>query len=293
MAVTHKFQLQTLSPVSIGGDDAQSLSPYKDYIYSEDGRHIYYINQKALEPALAANPSLIDEYVAGIRYGMDNNRSSFNLSFFLNEKLGLSQAAYVAKEVPNWGLQTNERTEIKPIEKTAGRAYLPGSSLKGAIRTAILYDWLTNSEEGRREMERCVRNIKDLIRFHKDRKGDRRRQRELEQGVFDEEKLFGNLRSRNGLDSHRILVSDTNTAANALIVVATERIRLQSEREKSTIPTPREAVYSDQALNFTVQIQGPFTSKVLNYWEGEKAEILKKIAKLSQDCYQKSPYNQL
>ena len=36
--------------------------------------------------------------------------------------------------------------------KTENKAYIPGSSIKGAIRTAIMYQWLTDTEEGKEKL---------------------------------------------------------------------------------------------------------------------------------------------
>ena len=132
----HLLKLTAESPITILADSGSDLSPYSDYIVSENGNFLYYVNQNLVEKKFAEkiekNPSLIDEYTNGVRLGMnglDKNRSTFELKSFLQNKLDipLSDLKKV-KAIGNW---IGTKINLQTISKEAGRLYVPGSSLKG------------------------------------------------------------------------------------------------------------------------------------------------------------------
>lgn len=133
----HRIKITTLSPVCIG--NGQKLSPIADYIY--DNKQIHYLNKAKIEEVLAQDSDLMDKYIQGIVYGMDNNRTLFNLKDFLKNSLKLSPNEYILHSVDT---KIYSPKELNAIIKNASnnRPYIPGSSLKGAIKTAFLYDWL-------------------------------------------------------------------------------------------------------------------------------------------------------
>lgn len=133
----HHIKITTITPVCIG--NGQKLSPIADYIY--DNKQIHYLNKKKIENCLANDEKLMDKYIQGIVYGMDNNKTKFNLKKFLKEDLGLSEKDYILKSVD---ANIGSAKELNAIIKNANNnlPYIPGSSLKGAIKTAFLYDWL-------------------------------------------------------------------------------------------------------------------------------------------------------
>lgn len=156
MKQTYSLQFTTLTPVCIG--TGNKLSPYADYVIDEQHKKIYYINQELVKSKLGENLKLIDEYVAGVANGMDNNRSTFNLNNFLKTRLSID----VRKEHRlQLDCEATGSKELYTIVKNAGlQPYIPGSSLKGAVKTALLYDWLVNEAEGKRAVESLLNNPK-------------------------------------------------------------------------------------------------------------------------------------
>lgn len=133
----HRIKITTLSPVCIGS--GQKLSPIADYIY--DNKQIHYLNKAKIEEVLAQDSDLMDKYIQGIVYGMDNNKTNFPLKEFLENSLKLSPNEYILHSVD---ANISSAKELNAIIKNASdnRPYIPGSSLKGAIKTTFLYDWL-------------------------------------------------------------------------------------------------------------------------------------------------------
>ncbi len=153
------YRITTLTPVSIG--DGNTLSAFADYVL-EKGR-IHYINQQAIRDKMGKSPELIDFYVEGMVGGKSNTTNTFDLkNFIFNRlKLTLQQAASHSIEAKN----VSGKKELYTVVKNAGQSpYIPGSTLKGAIKTALLYDWLIEDDEGRQWCTNYLNNItnKDL-----------------------------------------------------------------------------------------------------------------------------------
>ena len=135
------YKITTLTPVSIG--DGNTLSAFADYVL-EKGK-IYYINQQIIRDKMGKNPELIDFYVEGMIRGKSNTTNTFDLkNFIFNRlKLTLQQAASHSIEAKN----VSGKKEFYTVVKNAGQSpYIPGSTLKGAIKTALLYDWLIDAK---------------------------------------------------------------------------------------------------------------------------------------------------
>lgn len=134
-------RITTLTPVSIG--DGNTLSAFADYVL-EKGK-IHYINQQIIRDKMGKNPELIDFYVEGMIRGKSNTTNTFDLkNFIFNRlKLTLQQVASHCIEAKN----VSGKKEFYTVVKNAGQSpYIPGSTLKGAIKTALLYDWLIDAK---------------------------------------------------------------------------------------------------------------------------------------------------
>ena len=145
---TFKVALSMLSPVFIGGGEQATLSPYTDFI--QQGNQVIIIDQNKLLNALGIKTDLIEEFVQGIRCGFDNNRSVFSLSAFITNRLNLSLSEVEQCRLPVEG--DTQKNHIRRFIASGGRAYIPGSTIKGAIRTAVLVDWLLKTNPGKKQL---------------------------------------------------------------------------------------------------------------------------------------------
>lgn len=303
--ITLKLQLKTITPISIGSDKGDALSPYADYVFSNNGKQLHYLDLRKIENAVhdanAHDANAIDEYVASIYRSMDNNRSEFDLEHFLTGRLKKNVSDFTLRTVPQYGLTAGQRVPISPIVKNAGQPYLPGSSIKGALRTAILYDWLVNTKDGGPELEQIGKLVEQLDDKRKTindlRKGPRRFEQDtkrqikeldkeakrLENRIFDEEKLFGSLKT--GPDAQFIRVSDTQPVDDKLEVYALRRIRIVPGKGKSAIPQVLEAIPANVLLHFDLSILPAMRHPALDYWKkGNYREIFNNLASFSRAC---------
>lgn len=153
-----RCRLRLLTPLHMGMGQDAALSPYQD-IVSKNGR-LYYLSPRKLETALAQKPELIDVIVREMKASMDNNRSNFDLSGFIDRKLQSSTEALAAYSLPIFPKNANiGRNHVLRFAHTGGRPYIPGSGLKGAIRTAMTYTFL-NPDAKEPEKSPLVKELK-------------------------------------------------------------------------------------------------------------------------------------
>ena len=138
MAKQYQVKITTLTPVCIG--DGQRLSPFSDYKLKRD--KLIYLNQEVIKKALEKQPDLIDDYVEGIISGMDNTGSKFDIDSFLYNRAKLDLSSLKLKEVDSTAQPKGNKNLYTILKQVGKYPYIPGSSLKGAIKTALLYNWL-------------------------------------------------------------------------------------------------------------------------------------------------------
>lgn len=301
----HLLKVRTVTPVSIGADEADALSPYADYVI--DGAEIILLDHRRVEQAVREAGAL-DEYVTGIGDSMEQNpnRSSFSLAKFIRERLKKSPRDLALRILPNRGIEPHRKQSVAAIVKDAGRAYLPGSSLKGAIRTAMLYDWLVKTKHGEKELKyyqkalpglieakERVRKLEGIARRERRRPPDlydaKRELRDQEKKFFQEDKLFGRL--NDGPESRFIRVTDSSFAPpEAVGLYGISRIRLQPNPkvggQEKELPTPREALFSSTPLEVKIDIVPAFAKdSPLAYWaEKSTDELLQLLNNFTLDC---------
>lgn len=130
-------RIQITSPILHIGSEVQKLSPFE---YVQTPKRVYLPNQEALARALQQRGRLND-YLAKIEnrqeiaqlledtFGENWQNAKDSNGEELFPKIGI---------IPKW---TDEKvTDLRPIIRNGmGQLYIPGSSIKGAIRTAIAY----------------------------------------------------------------------------------------------------------------------------------------------------------
>jgi len=123
-----KFKLEVLTPVHIGS--GKETNPAEYYVDPQENR-LYHLNTDALARGLSQQE--LEKLIGAAskqRYIGD----------IFDPNLLKSRARYVIplNDSAKYYLQSN-RTIIKEYIKTAGRVYIPGSSLKGVFLSALMW----------------------------------------------------------------------------------------------------------------------------------------------------------
>jgi CRISPR-associated protein Csm5 len=148
------LKITTITPVTIGS--GAELSPYSDYIV--DNGQICFIDKTKLQNIIVTNDRWLNLYVQGVAMQMDNNRSEFDInSFLMNNKIVTN-----IDEVISYccGFTTNtpkSKLPIKEIIKSPlQQPYFPGSSIKGGLKTVLMYNWLKTNKSADAKIEDII-----------------------------------------------------------------------------------------------------------------------------------------
>ena len=153
MSETTKLKITSITPVAIGS--GVDFSPYTDYVV--DNRQIYFIDKKkTVEKIAQKGDNYFDQYVYGVA-NMDNTRSTFDLkSFLLNNKIVRNIEEVVSSSCPLIG-NANSKLPIRgAIKSPLQEPYFPGSSIKGALKTILMYNWLKTNRKADEMIEKVI-----------------------------------------------------------------------------------------------------------------------------------------
>ena len=155
----YKLTIIGLSPIYIGSGNKYSQL---DYIAREGNIHILDFERILTQIPFEA----IDDLTNDIRENFQNNIWSGDVAEFLS-KYNINWQDFIEKSYELIG--KIGKNEINQFIKTGDQIYIPGSSVKGAIRTAILFNILENHPDKKEEIERGIisyfndREVKKLL----------------------------------------------------------------------------------------------------------------------------------
>lgn len=238
-----KINATVITPISIG--NGSELSPYKDYFIDND--KVHYIDENKLSQLVAKDPALMDTYVEGVA-NMDGNRSNFDLKGFVQNHLSINPLDIVRKSIEFQG-NSNAKLPINEAMKTpTGRPYIPGSSLKGAIKTALVYTDLEKTDYGNKWKVDFFRQL-ERIHFNRYPKESFFRTQLKNQLNELENKLKHKAEIQNKQTNliERLTVSDSTTLEHDNLSVI--------DLERTKIPVRREAL--KVGSNFQFEINSP------------------------------------
>lgn len=238
-----KINATVITPISIG--NGSELSPYKDYFIDND--KVHYTDENKLSQLLAKDPALMDSYVEGVA-NMDGNRSNFDLKGFVQNHLSMDPFDLVRNSIEFRG-NSNAKLPINEAIKTpTGRPYIPGSSLKGAIKTALVYTDLEKTDFGNKWKEDFFRQL-NHVHFNSGLKENHLLKSLKSQIEELERKLKAKAEIQNKQTNliERLTVSDSTTLEHDNLSVI--------DLERTKIPVRREAL--KVGSNFQFEINSP------------------------------------
>ncbi len=133
----NSFKIETLSPVHIG-----SGNTFKPMDIGEYGRYIYIFDlDKVIERIPEHSIDKFSELI--INFGDKNKNKYKDMGQMLLEAFGIDYEQW--ENISLYKVKKKDQGSIHDIYeeiKYGDRVYIPGSSIKGAIRTAIVYSFL-------------------------------------------------------------------------------------------------------------------------------------------------------
>ncbi len=182
-----KYKVEVLSPVHVGS--GYEISPME---YVIDNK-FYRVDMDSLFRDETFNT---DDFIENAKFG------AFYLGKFYRE-VAKKHKKYVVEmtDSAKHSLE-NKKTEVREYIKTGGRIYIPGSSIKGSIRTAILWHILKENAEMYSLLEEYLEKLIN---------GDIRQPKRKYVANKIEETVFGKDPNHDLLKA--LMVSDTTTAS--------------------------------------------------------------------------------
>ena len=224
-----EFELEALTPVTIGGGDQTGLSPYTDYVIREGT--LYYLDPEELLTYMWDRPEAVDRWTRALLRGMENMRSRFDLFRFLDEELEVHPEDVCYHKVPIKGIEENERLHLRTVQKTNGKPFIPGSSLKGTFRAALMWEWLIKDVAGRQALKHLLWTIQTA--------GGKRDVQRVARQI--ENQLFGDMMGDKRTDANRLRFGDASPIElKHLVVLPASRHHVEADR--NSIPVPTEAI---------------------------------------------------
>lgn len=228
-----KYEIEVISPVHVGSGG--TISPIEYAIADK----FYRADMDGLFKNERFNT---DRFIEGTKVG------ALYLGRFAPElakehvryALNISESTRTSLQ----GLIGSRSSEVREFIKTKDEVYIPGSSVKGAIRTAILWWVLKNNPD---KFYRVKHHLEDLVRS-RDRVDKKRVADKIEKEVFGRDPTHDLLKA--------LQVSDT-------VSIPPEKLKIEEARTLTTTPhghnwkgfsTFVEALKCDTKLNFGMKI---------------------------------------
>lgn len=282
MAKPEKYSITTLTPLFIGAGQDKVMSPYSDYIYDPEHSLIHYIDQQKLFYRIPSDK--IDAIVNKVYHSAGTKK--------LSEKYTLD------KLIADENIDVNEISsgtvdcEVDPKSNqiyqfiSSGKSiFIPGSSIKGAIRTAIYYDF---HKKNRTEFCRAVKECTELSK-HIKRERNREQKRKLQDEQKDIQKIidqpFGLSPQSDFLKYLYVSDTDTKNKEKILFVSELKRVKKKNINETASIPILAELLDIEQTFFFTLKMtEGKLHFNHSEYLKNiHRDEIFNKIIQFTND----------
>lgn len=276
---SYKMKLITLSPIFIGSGEELNQG---QYIFDNAQMVVKILDENKFANFLNKN-NLIDEYSnALIKYG-----KNINLKRWLEEKRIPLNSPIFSKIIPCKYLTINKfgkskiatsLNSIKPFMKNSdGFAYIPGSSIKGAIRTAFCsYLVYKNKDKFQNEW----RALKQALTERRPKKNAINQiTKSIEQKCFnlikynDEKAAYGDIFST-------LIIGDSKGVSKDKLYVTTRLDCAIQKQNPTSMPMNLEVIAPNVEINFNLSIDasaGTYFSiekiiEVLNFYNKQQID---------------------
>ena len=272
-----QLSLTIVSPTNIGGPEKLTT---KDYMYNYDTGEVYLLNNYEWFRFLARHNKLAEfEIYMQNEMVRPNGRTMYDwakktigASQLTKEVLGPAIGSIMKSSIYNEG-RKNSLNDITPqIRGANGEVYIPGSSIKGVIDSAIISHMLRRDARFRVAVQQ---KLKELLYKYRDFQYDKRRfKREFNSILREVNKLidcniqvlFKNSEKRvNGILASAfrgVSVSDAMPIESIKTEVLKKEDTCIDEDGTHEISVHRECILPNQKFSFTVTLDTAMTKEI-------------------------------
>ena len=270
----YKAKILVMSPTFVGsGKDISKkeyrLSKEEQKVVIYDPAKFYQLMKKLGKDAQYEN-FLMNDSRSDLETWMQDNRISISS---VNEAIRYSVACGERLE--------SGRSKIQIMEFAKdpyGLPYVPGSSIKGMLRTILLgYEVIKNPEKYRQEAER-------IKRFHTDRpdrKAYKKETNDIEVSAFNTLDREG-VKKENAVNDNLqgFIISDSKPLKLADLLLC-QKVEYHTNREEKSLNILRECLRSTTSIEFTITID----TQVCPYDADKIMEAIKVFNDMYYDCF--------
>lgn len=242
------IHIKTITPLHIGGNEV--LSPLADY-WMDDAKEIHLINGDALAEAVY-EADKTETYIKAVEEIITEKKNRMLSDFVQNTLKKEITGMESGIALKSFGVENP--INIDCCIKTDGQPYIPGSSIKGAVRTAILQNWLNS---GKPESEKALDDfLNALASFSKRSDLKKTKQADEIERVFREsaeEKLFGSLKEDKRLAASCLRINDTEKA-NLYDVAVYQLDRFNLLTGEKDIPILKQCIAKETVFSTVIYI---------------------------------------
>lgn len=272
-----QLSLTIVSPTNIGGPETLTT---KDYMYNYHTGEVYLLNNYEWFCFLERHNKLA-EFEAYMQNEMvrSNGRTMYDWAKqalgtvqLTREALGPAIRSVMKAAAYNQGLKNSLNDIIPQIRGIDGRVYIPGSSIKGVIDSAIISHMLRTNSKFRSSVQQ---QLEDLLYKYSVNKNDKRRaKREISSILRKVNDLITNqisvLVDKNGRPFKGILASAFRgiSVSDAMSnhIIQTEVLKKEDagvdEDGTHSISVNRECILPNQTLSFTLTLDTAITKEI-------------------------------
>lgn len=253
----YEMTLKVVTPVHIGGGEGSKLNKL-GYIHDKSNRKLFVLDTRKFTRFLMKN----GKYESYINYiqraiGTKNVNSvdnykwiNDNLRSKLNEVMSFSSAVFTNVK------DERKFNDINLFTRTAvDTLYIPGSSIKGAIKTNITSDILVGMPENDRE--RIVKNFFNVLnpdQIRRQNKDLARIMSDIEKDIYEDKE--------NNNKNIGITISDTYKSSNVSTNLLKDIDFVINKSECHQIPNFREYVLPESEFKFSLKLDTFFSKKI-------------------------------
>ncbi|MEA5593486.1 type III-A CRISPR-associated RAMP protein Csm5 [Rivularia sp. UHCC 0363] len=263
-------QIRLTSPILHIGSSVSRLNPFE---YVQTSKKVYLPNQEALTKALyQQGGSFLNDYITAIEQQEDISRLLENA---FGQEWWNTTAANGEKIFPDIFISrkwTEDKiTDLRPmIRNGMGELFIPGSSIKGAIRTAIAYHLLKHADSYQVPSNQRVSAIEEKLRKNIGELSNKRNQK------FADDKLFMD----SFFSDYSLTYQDrtfSGTSQNTDILRALQVTDSQPLLEKSAIATNGRRIPLNLPVVPEVIVSSRFSDYSAKYRASIYAEMVKQV----------------
>jgi CRISPR-associated protein Csm5 len=207
LGTSYPISIQLLTPLHIGC--GQSLSPYADYVL-DNQKNVCLLDTDRLN-TLLYEKGQVDSYIKQV-IGSSTEDKTHVLSQFVQHQLKSDISLLKTGQVlPGQGIKNP--ILIDRCATTDGQPYIAASTIKGAIRSALLHNWLREgSDESRKALQTFLDKLTSFARRSDMNESAKVKETENQFTKLIEDVFLGDIKQNNRLPLSCLRIHDTPPA---------------------------------------------------------------------------------